>query len=99
MENDKFQNAVLEHLAHLTQEITEMKIDISQVKTDIDQVKTAVVRIENEQGEKIRALFDAREAQNDVNGRIFETMSRIEDKLDGLTLQVSSHDALLKKAK
>jgi hypothetical protein len=99
MENDKFQDLVLGHLAHLTQEITEMKTDISQAKTDINQVKTSIVRIENDQGEKIRALFDAREAQNDVNERIFKTMDRIENKLDELGLQVSSHDILLKKAK
>ncbi len=38
--------------------------------------------IKNDQGEKIRALFDAREAQNDVNERIFRTMNRIENKLN-----------------
>ncbi len=76
------------HLGHLTQEIAEIKIDI-------EQVKTSVVCIENDRGEKIRALFDAREAQNDVNERIFRTMNRIENKLDELALQVSSHDTLL----
>lgn len=80
-------------------DMNQVKTDIDRVKTDLDQVRTSVVRIENNHGEKINALFDAREAQNDFNERLFQTMNRIENKLDELALQVSSHDALLKKAK
>ena len=113
MENDKFQNLVLEHLANLTQEITELKQDNSVIKHEITElkqdnsvikydlthIKESVIRIENDHGEKLKALFDAREVQIDVNERICETLNRIEGKVDRLTLKVSSHDSLLKKVK
>ncbi|TCL74186.1 hypothetical protein EDC14_1004124 [Hydrogenispora ethanolica] len=99
MENEKFQNLVIETLAKMTQDMTEMKADISSLKTDVDQFKTADVRIENDLGEKVRALFDAREVQLDVNDRIIESLSRIESKIDRLSLKVSSHDVLLKSVK
>ena len=134
MENERFQDLVLEHLAKLTQENTDIKQDISQIKQDnsllkqdvsslkqsnaeikqdvsslkqsndemkqdIQQVKGSLIRIENEHGEKLRALFDAREVQMDINERILDTLHRIEGKVDRLTLKVSTHDSLLKKAK
>ncbi len=80
MENKKFQNLVTETLAKTTQDMTEMKTDVSALKADADQVETAVVRIENDLGEKIRALFDARKVQLDANNRIIESLSRIEAK-------------------
>jgi hypothetical protein len=92
MENDKFQDLVLNHLAKLTQEITELK-------SNVDEVRQSQVRTENDQGEKVKALFDAREVQLDVNDRIIATLTRMEGKLDRLSLKVSSHESVLKKAK
>lgn len=80
MENEKFQNLVTETLAKMTQDMTEMKTDVSALKADANQVETAVVRIENDLGEKIRALFNARKVQLDANNRIIESLSRIEAK-------------------
>lgn len=44
----------------------------------------AVIRIENDHGDKLQALFDAREAQIDVNERVFDALNRIEGKVDCL---------------
>lgn len=92
MENEKFQGLVLDHLVRLTQDNTE-------IKDRLEKVEGAVVRIENDHGDKSQALFDAREAQIDVNERIFDALNRIEGKVDRLALKVSAHDTVLKKVK
>jgi hypothetical protein len=89
MENDKFQGLVLEHLANLTQEITELK-------KEVGWIKASVIRIENDYGEKLGVLFDAREVQMDVNERICETLIRFEDNIEHLDLKIRASEALLK---
>ena len=70
------------------------------------EVNQSLARIEQEQGTKVSALFDARELQFDANERISETLfridekvNRIESKLDRLSFKVSAHDMQLKQAK
>ena len=87
MENEKFQQLVLDHLVRLTQ-------DNTVIKERLEKVESAVIRIENDHGDKLQALFDAREAQIDVNERIFEALKRIEGKVDYLALKVSAHEAV-----
>ncbi|MCL6614370.1 MAG: hypothetical protein K6U03_07135 [Firmicutes bacterium] len=99
MENEKFQELVLDHLVRLTQNDTGIRQDIQEIKQRLEKVEAAVLRIENDHGEKLQALFDAREAQLEVNERIFDALNRIEGKLDRLALKVSSHEAILKKVK
>ncbi|MFZ7102725.1 MAG: hypothetical protein ACOWWO_08705 [Peptococcaceae bacterium] len=48
MENEKFQNLVLEHMARLTQEITEIKGEINGVKGEINGVKGEINGIKGE---------------------------------------------------
>lgn len=92
VENEKFQELVLDHLVKLSQDNTE-------IKQRLEKVESAVIRIENDHGGKLQALFDAREAQIDVNERIFDALNRIEGKVDHLALKVSAHEAVLKKVK
>jgi hypothetical protein len=89
MENDRFQGLVLEYLANLTQEITELK-------KEVGQIKASVIRIENDHGGKLGVLFDARDVQIDVNERICDTLIRFEDDIERLNLKVNSSEALLK---
>ena len=67
-----------------------------QIIDRLDRVEQGQVRIENDQGVKLSALFDAREVQFDVNERICDTLNRMEGKMDRLTLRISSHDTMLK---
>lgn len=46
-------------------------------------------RIENEIIEKIRALYDARSVQNDINTKIIDTLDRIETKIDCLQMETA----------
>lgn len=55
---------------------------------DSNQIKLET-RIENEIIEKIRALYDARSVQNDINTRIIDTLERIETKIDVLQMETA----------
>ena len=82
MENDKFQDLVLKQLSALAEgqnELTKEVIELGQSQ----------VRMENELTEKVRALFDAREVQSDVNERLISTLERIEAKVDVLQLETA----------
>ena len=63
------------------------------------EIKQSLAKIEQEQGAKISALFDAREVQFDVNERISNSLFRIENKLDRLVFKVDYHDIQLKQVK
>lgn len=75
------------------------KGDVDALHAEIADVKSSLIRMENDMGEKISALFDSREVQTDVNERICDSLNRIEGKIDRLTLKVASHDAALKRVK
>lgn len=80
-----------ELLELLLQKVTSMEQSVA--------TKQDLARIENDQGKKLSALFDAREVQFDVNERICDTLNRIEGKMDRVSLKVSSHDTWLKQVK
>lgn len=92
MNEAEFQKTVIDQLVRLTQEVTE-------IKQEVTGIKKAQVRIENEQGDKIKALFDAQEVMMEKMERFNESQARIEDKLDRLALKVSTHDMILKRVK
>lgn len=68
-------------------------------KEDLNTVKQSLARIEQDQGIKIAALFDAREVQSDENEHINNTLDRMENKFDKLLLRVAHHDDLLRKVR
>lgn len=72
---------------------------VGDVKDRLETLETTVLRMENDHGEKLQALIDAREVQLDVNERIIGALNRIEGKVDLLSLKVSAHDAIVKKVK
>ena len=69
-------------MVRLTQDNTEIKQNIQEINQRLEKVESSVIRIENDHGDKLQALFDAREAQIDVNERIFDSLNRIEGKVE-----------------
>ncbi len=68
-------------------------------KEELAKVSQSQARMESELTNKVRALYDAREVQFDVNERILDSLGRIENKIDRVSLKVSSHDAILQRVK
>lgn len=62
-----------------------IETDIQGLKTDVQDLKTDVLRIENEHGRKLDALFDGY-MQHDRG------LCVIEEKIDTLTEKVDRHD-------
>ncbi len=90
MKGENFQEKVLEYLAYLTQNVTEVRLemkDLRQEVTDLRQevtdLRKTVVRIEKEHGEKLSVLFDGFKLHT-------EQLNRIEEK-------VSTHDEYILK--
>ncbi len=75
MTDKDFQEFVVEHIVKLSEGQEKMRQNVSVM--------------ENELTEKISALFDAREVQNDVNERIITSLDRIEAKIDILQLETA----------
>lgn len=103
MERKEFEYLVLEHMAKITQELNELKSGYNELRQGQNELKQgqdelrqgqkelrqAVARIEQQHGEKLSALFDAREVQNNVNEKILSTLERMEAKLDVLQLETA----------
>lgn len=79
MENERFQNLVLEHMARLTQDITEVKNQVSDLDAKVSNLGTRVdkieIVIENDIALKFEAIFDGQK-------QMVEQLNRIEKKLD-----------------
>jgi hypothetical protein len=53
---------------------------------DISKIET---KIENEVIDKVRALYDNREIQAELNNQLLDTLSRIETKIDVLQMETA----------
>lgn len=88
MENEKFQELVLEKLSILTTEVKEVKNTVANVKTRLAAVEQGQLRIEtrleNEVIEKIRALFDDRSTNQDYFANIKNSLTQIEENVEVL---------------
>lgn len=91
MTNEEFQKLVLEELKSIRKDMA--------TKEELEKVSQAVIRIENQHGDKLAGLYDAREVQFDVNERILDSLARIENKLDRVTLKVATHDSVIQRVK
>lgn len=70
----------------LQNDIKELQVGQQGMNNRLNKLE---IRIENEVIDKIRALFDARSVQEDVNNRIFSTLERIETKIDVIQLETA----------
>jgi len=84
MTNEEFQKFIIENMA---------------TKADMEDIRQSLARIENDFGDKLESLYDAREVSLDQNERISQSLLRIESKLEKVSLKVNSHDATLRRAK
>lgn len=73
---DNFEEKVLEYLAKLTQDMTEIRQDI---KLLTDRVSRIEVKIENDVSPKLTTLFDGWQQHNEQLNRIEEKVSTHEE--------------------
>lgn len=97
MDNEKFQELVMQQLAYLTESFKGLSQDVQDLSKgqkvlteDVKEIRQSQARMEFELTEKIRALYDARQSQQDINERIINTLGRIEAKIDVLQMETAS---------
>lgn len=82
MDNERFQELVLQQLKVLTEGQSNMENHLEKLEHKTDRIDSGLLkletRIENEVIEKVRALFDARQVQEDKLGHISEKLDSIE---------------------
>ena len=70
----------------------ELKTDIHEVrqelKADIKNVRQDIAVLEHKLGDKIDALFDAREVQIDRETEVVTNLKKVENKVDKLELRI-----------
>lgn len=62
--------------------------DVVSLKQDVQMTKEIVINLENDQGYKITALFDAYQANEDAHTETRQRMSECEKRCDKLELDV-----------
>lgn len=81
------ESKIIKLLETIAADVTDLKKGQTTLESHVDKLE---LRMENEVIDKIRALFDAREVQNDVNDRIIDVLNRIEAKVDVLQMETAS---------
>ncbi|NLT94074.1 MAG: hypothetical protein GXW85_00800 [Clostridia bacterium] len=84
---------LLEKVTNIEQKVANIETEQQAMKADISELKDGQLRLESrmetEVIDKVRALFDAREVQHDINQRIISTLERIEAKIDVLQMETA----------
>lgn len=75
---------IIDILGKILENQTEMTTQLKELNSRVTSIETTM---ENELNDRIRALYDARQVQNDVNERVLGSLERIEQKVDTLQLE------------
>lgn len=77
-------------VAELKEDVAQLKEDVAQLKKDVEQLKERVTSlersvflIETEHGDRIKALFDAREANENKHEEIIKLCLSIKSEIQG----------------
>lgn len=83
---EKGQQELRQDAQELRQGQQELRQGLSKLENRVDKLE---IRLENEVIGKINALFDEREVQKDINQQMFNTLRRIEAKIDVLQMETA----------
>lgn len=79
-------SVIQEELKPINERLATLEQGQERLENKVDKLE---IRMENKIIEKVRALFDAREAQSDVNQQILSTLQRMEAKIDVLQMETA----------
>jgi len=81
----------------------ETSTTLSRLETTLTQTQKNVQKtnltLENSISPKIDFIYEAREVQSDVNERICKGLTRIESKLERISLKITANESDLKRIK
>ncbi|KLU63271.1 hypothetical protein CEB3_c03680 [Peptococcaceae bacterium CEB3] len=105
MDNEKFQDLMLEHfgkvlnkLDSLDSRLTRVESRLDGVKSRLGNVESAQVRMETEFGKKLDVLYyDWRETQKGFNKEVRTDLKILGTKVEALQMESSKHDREIKE--
>lgn len=77
---------VIDLLGKILENQTETNSQLKELTSRVQKIET---KVENDLGYKIKALFDAREVQNEKNDTIINALERIETKIEILQIETA----------
>jgi hypothetical protein len=80
MDNEKFQERLLEVLESLKLESTEIRQTTNQLYQRIDNIESAILRMENNLDQRLQALLKAQQAQIEISQRICDALNQNGEK-------------------
>lgn len=80
MENERFQELLLEILEGLKQENSEIRQTTNQLYQRIDNIETAVLRIETNLDQRLQAILEAQQIQIEIGQRICDALNQKGEK-------------------
>lgn len=66
-------------LTEMKAEINNVRAELNEVKTDVTGIRGSIIRIENEHGAKLNALFDGQKQNTQVLAKIAKDVDRHEE--------------------
>ena len=75
-------------------EVAKLQRDVEKLKAEIKSLNRSVTLIEERHGEQLRALFDAREANEDAHKRIEQSIKNLQSEIQGTLF---SHEKRISK--
>ena len=80
-------------IGRLETKVDRLELATLEIETKLERLKLATSKIEtkleNETNEKVRALFDDREIQKEINDKVINTLDRIEGKIEVLQIETA----------
>lgn len=92
MNNEEFQATLLDQLQLLAEGQRSLALEQKEIRKDLTRLEA---KMENDVINKVRALFDANQVQDDRYDHVLEKLSDMDDKLDYMLLKVAKHDVQL----
>ena len=93
------EDKTFELLTKMYSELTDFKKDMNEfrkeTKDELQGLKKDVIRIENDHGKKLDALFDGYQQTYEKLQEHDKRFDDVESKLDNLSIRVTSHDSKL----
>ena len=104
MDNEKFQDLMLDQFAKLFKEVQEVKGGLTEVKNSqfrmesrLSGVESRLVRMENDFGKKLDVLYyDWRETQKQFNDEVKNELQILSTKVEAQQMQSTKHDQEIK---
>lgn len=79
---------ILAALSQIQGDISNLKANITELQEDVKFVRGVTVRMENDHGKKLDALFDGYSANYDLIGRYDPRVTKLERDLEKLSFEV-----------